>query len=144
MATSFDVIEDMGLGQIDDYTLTKLYNTDFNKFQKFCDGMMIAAIPFFKDCRQSLEYDLETREFVNDLTNEEIAILSDFWMIQWFGKKVNNSSQFQAKLQNSGSFRNFSEAQNLKEKTSWLDRLRERVYQRITDYQIGDLSNISI
>lgn len=144
MATSFDVIEDMGLGQIDDYTLTKLYNTDFNKFQKFCDGMMIVAIPFFKDCRQSLEYDLEAREFVNDLTSEEIAILSDFWMIQWFGKKVNNSSQFQAKLQNSSSFRNFSEAQNLKEKTSWLDRLRERVYQRITDYQIGDLPNISI
>lgn len=144
MATSFDVIEDMGLGQIDDYTLTKLYNTDFNKFQKFCDGMMIAATPFFKDCRQSLEYDLEAREFINDLTNEEIAILSDFWMIQWFSKKVNNSSQFQAKLQNSGSFRNFSEAQNLKEKTSWLDRLRERVYQRITDYQIGDLPNISI
>lgn len=44
----------------------------------------------------------------------------------------------------SGSFKNYSEAQNLKEKTSWLDRLRERVYQRITDYQVGDLSNISI
>ena len=143
MATSFDVIEDMGLGQIDDYALSKLYTNDFKKFQKFCDGMLITAVSFFKDCRQSLEYDLETREFVNNLTNEEIAILSDFWMIQWFGKKVNNSSQFQAKLQNSSSFRNFSEAQNLKEKTSWLDRLRERVYQRITDYQVGDLSNIS-
>ena len=35
MATSFDVIEDMGLGQIDDYALSKLYNNDFKKFQKF-------------------------------------------------------------------------------------------------------------
>lgn len=143
MATSFDTIEDMGLGQIDDYTLKKLYNIDFNKFQKFCDGLLIQAVPYFKDCRQSLNYDLETREFESDLTNEEIAILSDFWMIQWFGRKVNNSAQFQAKLQNSGSFKNYSEAQNLKEKTSWLDRLRERVYQRITDYQISDLSSIS-
>ena len=100
MATSFDVIEDMGLGQINDYTLSKLYTNNFKKFQKFCDGMLITAVSFFKDCRHSLEYDLVAREFVNDLTNEEIAILSDFWMIQWFSKKVNDSSQFQAKLQN--------------------------------------------
>ena len=100
MATSFDTIEDMGLGQIDDYTLKNLYNTDFNKFQKFCDGLLIAAIPYFKDCRQDLSYDATAREFVSDLTNEEIAILSDFWMIQWFGRKVNNSAQFQAKMQN--------------------------------------------
>ena len=33
MATSFDVIEDMGLGQIDDYALSKLYTNDFKKFQ---------------------------------------------------------------------------------------------------------------
>ena len=144
MATSFDAIEDMGLGQIDDYTLTKLYNADFDKFQKFCDGLLVQAIPYFGSCRQPLSYNLTERTFEADLTNEEIAILSDFWMIQWFGKKVNNAAQFQAKMQNSGSFKNHSEAQNLKEKTSWLDRLRERVYQRITDYEVGNLSNISI
>lgn len=144
MATSFDVIEDMGLGQIEDYTLIKSYNSNFVKFQTFCDGLLVNAIPLFTQCRQSLAYNLDAREFDSDLTNEEIAILADFWVIQWFGRKVNNSAQFQAKLQNSGSFKNHSEAQNLKEKTSWLDRLRERVYQRITDYQVGDLSNISI
>lgn len=143
MATSFDVIEDMGLGQIDDYTLTNLYNKDFEKFQKFCDGLLVMAIPYFNCCKKSLEYDTINREIVGDLDNEEIAILADFWMIQWFGRKVNNAAQFQAKLQNSGNFRNHSEAQNLKEKTSWLDRLRERVYQRITEYQINDLSNES-
>ena len=142
MATSFDVVEDLGLAQIDDYTLNKLYNNDFGKFQKFCDGLLVNAIPLFTKCRQSLVYDLGTREFDSDLTNEEIAILADFWAIQWFERKVNNSAQFQAKLQNSGSFKNHSEAQNLKEKTSWLDRLRERVYQRITDYQVGNLANI--
>ena len=142
MATSFDVVEDLGLAQIDDYTLNKLYNNDFAKFQTFCDGLLVNAIPLFTKCRQSLAYDLNAREFDSDLTNEEIAILADFWAIQWFERKVNNSAQFQAKLQNSGSFKNHSEAQNLKEKTSLLDRLRERVYQRITDYQVGDLANI--
>ena len=142
MATSFDVVEDLGLAQIDDYTLNKLYNNDFAKFQTFCDGLLVNAIPLFTKCRQSLAYNLGTREFDSDLTNEEIAILADFWAIQWFERKVNNSAQFPAKLQNSGSFKNHSEAQNLKEKTSWLDRLRERVYQRITDYQVGNLANI--
>ena len=105
----------------------------------------MSAIPYFqKDCRQSLDYDLELREFVKDLTQEEISILADFWAINWFTKQTNDVTQFQLKLQNSGSFHNYSEAQNLKEKTSWLDRLRERVYQRITDYQLGDLSNIPI
>ena len=142
MATSFDIVEDLGLAQIDDYTLNKLYNNDFAKFQTFCDGLLVNAIPLFTKCRQSLVYNLDTREFDSDLTNEEIAILADFWAIQWFERKVNNSAQLQAKLQNSGSFKNHSEAQNLKEKTSWLDRLRERVYQRITDYQVGNLANI--
>ena len=54
MATSFDVIEDMGLGQINDYALSRLYTNNFKKFQKFCDGMLITAVSFFKDCRQSL------------------------------------------------------------------------------------------
>ena len=100
MATSFDVVEDLGLAQIDDYTLNKLYNNDFAKFQTFCDGLLVNAIPLFTKCRQSLSYDLDAREFDSDLTNEEIAILADFWVIQWFGRKVNNSAQFQAKLQN--------------------------------------------
>ena len=59
-------------------------------------------------------------------------------------RKVDNSAQFQAKLQNSGSFKNHSEAQNLKEKTTWLDKMRERVYQKITDYQTENLSNIAL
>ena len=39
MATSFYVVEDLGLAQIDDYTLNKLYNNDLAKFQTFCDGL---------------------------------------------------------------------------------------------------------
>ena len=51
MATSFDVVEDLGLAQIDDYTLNKLYNNDFAKFQTFCDGLLVNAIPLFTKCR---------------------------------------------------------------------------------------------
>lgn len=141
MATSFDTIIDLALSTVDDYTLVKLYNQGEAEFLKFCDGLLIRAIPNFYHCRQSLAYDAEKREFVSDFSPLEVSILADLWAIEWMTRKVDNSSQFQAKLQNSGSFKNHSEAQNLKEKTAWLDRMRERVYQKITDYQLENLSN---
>lgn len=144
MATSFDIVEDYALSQIDDWAFKNLYNKSYEKFQKVCDSFLITAIPYFSDCRTSLSYDLEQREFIEDLSQEEISIIGDFLIIQWFSKRTNDATQFQNGLQNSGSFKPFSPSQNLKEKTSWLDRLRERVYQRITDYQIRDLDNISL
>lgn len=144
MATSFDTIIDMGLSTIDDYSLVKLYTNSQEQFQVFCDGLLIRAVPNFFLCQQSLSYNIQNREFQANLTALEISILADLWAIEWMTRKVDNSAQFQAKLQNSGSFRNHSEAQNLKEKTTWLDKMRERVYQKITDYQTENLSNITL
>lgn len=144
MATSFDTIIDMGLTTIDDYSLVKLYNNSEEQFQKFCDGLLIRAVPNFFLCQQPLTYNQTTREFNSNFSAIEISILADLWAIEWMTRKVDNSAQFQAKLQNSGSFRNHSEAQNLKEKTTWLDKMRERVYQKITDYQTENLSNIAL
>ncbi len=142
MGTSFDDVIDLALVSIDDYTLMKLYQANETGFRNFCDGLLVRAIPNFFLCRQDLSYDMETRTFVSNLSPIEISILADFWCIEWFSRKINTASQFQAKLQNNGNFRNHSEAQNLKEKTSWADRLRERVYQKITDYQLMDLSSL--
>ena len=144
MATSFDTIIDMGLTTIDDYSLVKLYNNSEEQFQKFCDGLLIRAVPNFFLCQQPLTYNQTTREFDSNFSAIEVSILADLWAIEWMTRKVDNSAQFQAKLQNSGSFRNHSEAQNLKEKTTWLDKMRERVYQKITDYQTENLSNITL
>ncbi len=144
MATSFDTILDIGLTTVDDYSLVQLYNKDPKEFQIFCDGLLVRAIPNFYSCQKTLEYDLSNREFLANFNPIEISILADLWSIEWMTRKVDNSAQFQAKLQNSGSFRNHSEAQNLKEKTSWLDRMRERVYQKITDYQIENISDLDI
>lgn len=144
MATSFDTIIDMGLTTIDDYSLVKLYNNSEEQFQKFCDGLLIRAVPNFFLCQQPLTYNQTTREFESDFSTTEVSILADLWAIEWMTRKVDNSAQFQAKLQNSGSFKNHSEAQNLKEKTTWLDKMRERVYQKITDYQTENLSNIAL
>ena len=143
MPTSFDTIIDLALTLIDDYKLIKLYNQSEQKFLAYCDGLLIAAIPNFFRCNQSLEYTAETRQFSNQLTNAEISILADLWIIEWFEKETQDSRKINALLQSSGSFKSHSAAQNLKEKSSYLDTLREKVEQKMTNYQLQNIDNIS-
>lgn len=142
--TSFDIIEDLALVGVDDYKLLKLYNQSEEGFKNWCDSFLIKAIPNFYQCKQNLDYDLTNREFLSDLTNLEISILADLWVIEWMLREVQNSAQIQNKLQTSGGFKNHSSAQNLKEKSSYLDGMREKVRQKITEYQLQDISDILI
>lgn len=141
--TSFNDVIDLALVTVDDYKLIKLMQQSEEEFLEYCDGFLIRAIPNFFQCRQSLEYDVDNRVFESDLTPVEISILADFWAIEWLTKEVQNSAQFQLKLKVNNAFTFNSEAQNLKEKTSWLDRLRERVWQKIVDYQVSNLSDFT-
>lgn len=143
MPTSFDQVIDLALVTVDDYKLVKLYNQSQDGFKKWCDGFLLSAIPNFFQCRQSLEYDLSTRQFVSDLTETEISILADLWVITWLLRETQNSAKINALLQTSGSFKTHAASQNLKEKSAYLDGLREKVYQKITDYQLQDISNIT-
>ena len=144
MPTSFDTIIDLALTLIDDYKLIKLYNQSQAKFLAYCDSLLISAIPNFFRCNQSLEYTAETRQFSNELTNAEISILADLWILEWFKKETQDSRKINALLQSSGSFKSHSAAQNLKEKSTYLDGLREKVEQKMTNYQLQNLDNITI
>ena len=144
MPTSFDEIIDLALTLIDDYKLRKLYDISQTKFLSQCDSYLIAAIPNFTRCNQSLEYDASARQFLNTLTPLEISILADLWILEWFNKETQDSRKINALLQSSGSFKTHSAAQNLKEKSSYLDGLREKVEQKMTNYQLQNIDNISI
>ena len=100
MATSFDAVIEMALITINDYTLTNLYERDEEGFKTFCDSILVRTAPNFTQCNKSLDYDLEKREFSSDFSLVEINILADFWAIGWMTRKVEDSAQFQAKLQN--------------------------------------------
>ena len=144
MPTSFDEIIDLALTLIDDYKLRKLYNQSEAKFLMFCDSLLLAAVPNFFRCNQSLDYNTATRQFNNQLTSLEISILADLWILEWFKKETQDSRKINALLQSSGSFKSHSAAQNLKEKTTYLDGLREKVSQKMTNYQLQNIDNISI
>lgn len=143
MPTPFDTIIDLALTLIDDYALINLYNQNQQKFFTVCDSYLIAAVPNFTRCKQSLSYDATLRQFDNELTDLEISILADYWVLAWFEKQTQDSKKFNALLQSSGSFKSHSAAQNLKEKNTYLNDLREKVSQKVTDYQAQDIESLS-
>ena len=138
--TSFDEIIDIALVKVDDYKIMKAYNQSQDVFKQYCDGFLINAIPNFFQCKQSLDYNVDKRKFISDLTNVEISILADFWVIEWFNREIQNSTKINALLQTSGSFKTHAASQNLKEKGAYIDTLREKVYQKINDYLLQDIN----
>lgn len=139
--TSFDQIETLALSIVEDYKLNKLFESSYDNFQKFCDGLLFNALPQFTECRQDLTYDVETREFDVDLTNLEVYILSRYWVIAWWERENNNAAQIALKLGIKNQYSYNSESQNFKEKQNVIDKLREEVDRATQDYLLLDLDS---
>lgn len=139
--TSFDDVIDRALTEVNDYRLTKLYtNQPISEFNTYVDSFLISAIPLFDKCRQSLVYDLDDRVFESDLTMLECSILAKLWVLQWYRKDNQTYALYRQHLQNSGSFKNHSESQNLKENSTYADKLKEEIDRLMVAYQLEDLS----
>lgn len=139
--TSFDQIETLALSIVEDYKLNKLFESSYDNFQKFCDGLLFNALPQFTECRQDLTYNIETREFGVDLTNLEIYILSRYWVIAWWERENNNAAQIALKLGIKNQYSYNSESQNFKEKQNVIDKLREEVDRATQEYLLLDLDS---
>lgn len=142
--TSFDQIETLALGVIEDYKLSKLFENNYNNFQKFCDSLLFNALPQFTECRQDLAYNVETRELNVDLTNLEIYILSRYWVIAWWERENNNAAQIALKLGIKNQYSYNSESQNFKEKQNVIDKLREEVDRATQEYLLLDLDSYGL
>lgn len=146
MATSFDTIENQALVTVNDYKIAKLYaQGDAANFQSWLDGFLLTAVPNFLNCQQSLAYDATARTFTSDLTNIEVSILADLWIIAWWERERNNAAQIANKLQTNSSFKTNASSPNMKEKTVIIDGLRERVRQKmLNDYPLQSIDSITI
>lgn len=137
--TEFDEIIDLALISVEDYRVRKLYNDNEEYFQSYCDGFLIRAALAFDKCRQSLEFNTSERYFEADLTFEEKKILANLWVVEWYTKNNQDYAMYRQHLQNAGSFKNHSEAQGLKEHSTYADKLREEVDRQIVAYQLGNI-----
>lgn len=140
--TSFDDIIDLALVEVNDYRLTKLYeNRPQKEFNDYVDGFLISAVPLFTKCKQSLTYNLEERNFLVDLDSLEKSILAKLWVLQWYRKDNQTYALYRQHLQNSGSFKNHSESQNLKENSTYADKLMEDVDRLMVAYQLTNVAD---
>lgn len=151
MGTLFEKVYDRALIIIEDYRLDALARNDYEAFLLHLQGILERSIPYFTPCNTDLSYsefldptdNKEKMAFNNVLSEQEINILSSIMVYNWFSRKINDVTQFQGHLNNK-EFKSHSEAQNLKEKSEYLDRLREKYSQDITDYQLSSLPNSPI
>ena len=142
--TSFDIVETRALAVIEDYKLKKLFDSSIDGFEKYCDGLLMVAIPQFYECLKSLRYDEAARTFSEDLNEQEVSILANFFVITWWQRENNNAAQIALKLKTSNSFQFNSEAQNFKEKQNVIDKLREENARQINAYLAANLDSIDL
>ena len=139
--TSFDDVIDLALVEINDYRLNKLYEKgEEEDFNTYVDGILITAIPLFKNCKKVLSYNIEERTFTSELSSLEITIVAKLWVLQWYRKDNQTYALYRQHLQNSGSFKNHSESQNLKENSIYADKLAEDIDRLMVAYQLEDIS----
>ena len=142
--TSFDIVETRALAVIEDYKLKKLFDSSIDGFEKYCDGLLMVAVPQFYECLKSLRYDEAARTFSEDLNEQEISILANFFVITWWQRENNNAAQIALKLKSNNSFSFNSEAQNFKEKQNVIDKLREENARQINAYLAANLDSIDL
>ena len=142
--TSFDTIETRALAVIEDYKLKKLFDSSIDGFEKYCDGLLMVAVPQFYECLKSLQYDEEARTFIADLNEQDVSILANFFVITWWQRENNNAAQIALKLKTSQAFQFNSAAQNFKEKQNVIDKLREENARQINAYLAANLDSIDL
>ena len=83
--TEFRAIYDAFLAKIlDDEWVT----WDLDDILEDWQALMISALPWFKFPRVSLDYDLETSTFNEDLNNEEIQIIATYMKCEWLNRTI--------------------------------------------------------
>lgn len=147
-----EIYDKYAMPVIRDYQLDKLAQADYEAFLLHLEGILINAIPDFDGCLKSLDYEYveqETEEgmirrvpvFKADLDYKEKSILGKLMVIKWFTSKVQDVTQFQGSL-NTREFKKFSESNNLKQKSVYLNGLIEKFEQEVTDYQLNNLAQM--
>lgn len=132
--TKFEEIYHLFLNSIQDYTIRHLFVNNLEVAQDMMQTFLVRSVPKFYNCVKKIkDYSLENNEFNCELDSEEKNILSELMVISWMDWVINDITQMSLNL-NDTDFRHFSEESNLKQKSEYTDRLREKANQDIVNY----------
>ena len=146
--TNFKVVYDRAMGRLRDYRLDNLFMKDEDAFYDFMRQKLYESIDTFNGCLSDLTYHSETVGVVTEwyfdstLTTKETSILAYGLIIAWMQQNMLDITQMNLHL-STKDFKNFSESQNLKQKSETLDKMREDMAREITEYQLKNLSNLT-
>jgi len=140
MATNLSSVYDLFMMQVTDYRLLELYKTSEEDFENYLEAWLIFSIHDFDNiCDQSLVFDEDTKIFTETLTVENKVILSTLMMKHWLQKLVNDVTQMNLHITDR-DFKIASEAQNLREKVSYLNTVKEQCSQLLVDYGFSNVN----
>lgn len=132
--TKFEEIYSLFLSSIQDYSIRNLFIYDIDVAQEMVEYFLLKAIPKFRNCQKNLQdINTECKNFNCKLDLEEKVILSDLMILSWMDRVVNDITQMNLSLDDN-DFKHYSEERNLREKSMYADRIREKVSQEMVNY----------
>ena len=132
--TKFEDIYHLFLNSIQDYHIKNLFLEDQALAEDLLETFMIRGLSKFRNCEKDISnLDLENKEFLVDLNIEEQNIITDLMILSWMDHVVNDIIQMNLTLTDN-DFKHFSEEKNLREKSMYADRLREKTSQEMVEY----------
>lgn len=138
MATAYSDIYDRFLIQVKDWKIDALYATSPTDMETYLEGFLVLSVPVFVPfADQSLARNDSTGEFTETLTDENITVLATLMTEQWLLKEIQDIRQINLHVTDK-DFKTYSEGQNLREKSSYLTIVREKLSQILVDYSWGN------
>ena len=130
MSTSYDLIFQKFMHEIDDFDLTSLDEEDMLIENKLT---LSKAITLFKKCKQSLIRDDTSELFTNNLTEEEQWILADYMRKVWFDEIINNGNLLKLNLSDK-DFKLFSPSDKLQVLSKLKTQYDRELKLKVNDY----------
>ena len=135
--TKISDIYKMFLLTIQDYRIKKMFIDSPEVADDLMQNFLMDAVSKFINCSKQInELDFENDTFFCELDIQEKTIIKDLMVIAWMNWNVNDITQMNWSL-NDNDFRHFSEEKNLREKSEYADRLREKVSQDMVNYGLS-------
>ena len=135
--TKISDIYKMFLLTIQDYRIKKMFIDTPEVADDLMQNFLMDAVSKFINCSKQInELDFENDTFFCELDIQEKTIIKDLMVIAWMNWNVNDITQMNWAL-NDNDFKHFSEEKNLKEKSEYADRLREKVSQDMVNYGLS-------
>lgn len=131
MATPFSEIYTAFLGKITSFDRAEL---NVELMEADMEIIMLSALPYFRMPKIPLTINKETKEFKNDLTNDEIQIISVLMKREWYKRFIADAELLIQKY-DTGDFEVKSQANHLKALISGLvESLDKECKKMISNY----------